>query len=87
MRREPEYFGDQELVLIHVARRLKEALAVEGVLDAGCVDYAVEAAPYTSGILFFSHRVGAFFYVAPDSEARARILIGDLGFKPYQPAR
>ena len=84
MRREPEYFGERELVLVHVARRLKEALDVERVLDAGAVDYAVEPAPYTSGILFFSQRVGAFFYVAPEDEARARALLREQGFKPYQ---
>lgn len=85
MRREPEFFGDQELVLVHVARRLKEALALEEVLAAGGLDYAVVPATYTAGIVFRSERVGAFFYVAPQSEDHARTLILRGGFKPTKP--
>ena len=40
MRREPEFFGDQELVLVYMARRLKEALRLEKVLAAGALDYS-----------------------------------------------
>jgi hypothetical protein len=83
MRREPDFFGKQELVRVYVARRLKEALAVEELLDAGALDYAVEAAPFTSGVLFFSRRVGAFFYVAPETLDRARASIVEGGLDPY----
>ena len=82
MRREPEFFGDVELVLVYAARRLKEALALEGVLDAGAVDYAVVPSPYVSGFLFQSERVGAFFYLAPESADRARAIMREGGFKP-----
>ena len=81
MRREPDFFGDQELVLVYMARRLKEALALEKVFNAELLDYAVVPAPYTTGALFRSERVGAFFYVAPQSEERARALILQAGFK------
>ena len=82
MRRESDFWGDQELVLIYMARRLKKALALEKLLDAAGLDYAVEAAPYTSGVLFHSERVGAFFYVAPEEEARAHALLREHGFTP-----
>ena len=85
MRRQSEFFGDQELVLVHVARRLKEALAVEQVLDAAGLDYAVVPATYTAGLLFRSERVGAFFYVAPQSEDHARNVILQRGFKLSTP--
>jgi len=86
MRREADFFGNQELVLVHVATRLKKALAAEKVLDAAAVDYAVVPNEYTSGLLFFSRRVGAFFYVPPASAESARALLREAGFQPYEDA-
>ena len=83
MRRDPDYFQDQEMALVYIARRLKEAKALEGVLDAGGLDYAVEPAPYGSGTLFRSQRMGAFFYVLPQSEDRARALMFQSGYIPF----
>jgi hypothetical protein len=85
MRREADFFGDLELVLVFVARRLKHALAVERVLDAAGLDYAVETGHYYSGILFPMERVGAYFYVAPEWESRARAALAEGGFRPYEP--
>jgi hypothetical protein len=84
MRREPDFFGDQELVLIYVARRLKEALAVERVLDGGALDYTVVPTSYTGGFLFRTERVGAFFYVTLATEQSARALVRSNGFKPFE---
>jgi hypothetical protein len=84
MRHEAEFFEDQELVLIHVARRLKEALALEEAMNAAGVEYAVVPAPYTSGVLFHSQRVGAFFYVPPSFFEQARKVLRDRGLKPYE---
>ncbi len=84
MRQETAYFEDQELVLIYIAGRLKEALAVERVLDAGAVDYAVVPTPYMSGILFRSQRMGAFFYVTTHAEEQARALMRQNGFQPFK---
>ena len=84
MRQETAYFGDQELVLIYIAGRLKEALAVEQVLDAGALDYAVVPTPYMGGILFRSERMGAFFYVATQAEEQARTLMRRHGFRPLE---
>ncbi len=84
MRQDPDFFGDQDLVLIFVAKRLKVALALEKVLDAGEFDYAVVPAHYTSGLLFRSERIGAFFYVTPDVVPRARVLMLAHGFRPCE---
>ena len=85
MRREPEFFSGQELILVFVAKRLKEALAVERAFDSDAVDYTVVPTPYTNGVLFRSQRVGAFFYVTPQLAERARALMLASGFKPFEP--
>ncbi len=87
MRREPEFFGDRELSLIYMARRLKHALAVEKILDDSGLDYALETGPYQSGLLFFSTRTGVFFYTTPEDEARARSLLSERGYKVYEADR
>jgi len=84
MRRDPEFFKEQELSLVYMARRLKESLAVEKVLDAGGVDYAVEPAYYQSGLLFRSTKIGAYFYVLPRDEVRARSVLCEGGYRPYE---
>ena len=83
MRREADFFGNQELVLVYVAKRLKEALALEKVFDAAGLDYLVDPAPYQSGILFRAQRIGAFFYVTPEMEGRSRDVLIENGFKPF----
>jgi hypothetical protein len=85
MRQEPEFFEEQETALIYIARKLKEALALEKVLDAGGLDYAVAAEPYLSGILFRTQKTGAFFYVSLEIENQARNLLLQSGYKPFEP--
>ena len=84
MKREPEFFGEQELVLVYIAKRLKEALALEAVLNEAALDYAVEPDRYTGGVIFRTERVGAFFYVAPGMEAMARAVMHEKGYKPHE---
>lgn len=85
MRREPDHFGDdQELELIFVAKRLKEALRLEEVLTQAEIDYLVEPDRYSGGIIFRSERVGAFFYVAPYHASAAREVMMSAGFRPYE---
>ncbi len=81
MRREPEFFGDQELVLVYMARRLKDALAVEQSFTESGVDYALETGPYLSGLLFRTTKIGVYFYVLPDQEERARSVLMQRGRK------
>ena len=84
MRRDPEYFGEQELNLVYIAKKLKEALSLEKLLSDAGVDYLVEPDKYSGGVIFRSERVGAFFYVAPASDEAARGVMHRGGFEPYQ---
>ncbi len=83
MRREPEFFGERELVLVYMARRLKNALAVEKMFNDCALDYALETGPYQSGLLFLSTKIGVFFYTTPEDEARARQLLSERRYKAY----
>jgi hypothetical protein len=84
MRREPEFFGEQELVLIYIAKRLKEALKLEGLLAENSVDYLVEPDTYSGGIIFRTQRVGAFFYVAPEAGGQARRVLAENGYHAHE---
>jgi len=81
MRREASFFGEQELDLIYIAKRLKEALRLESALTESGVEYAVEPDHYRAGVLFRSDRVGAFFYVLPDAVQQAREVMHRHGFR------
>jgi len=83
MRRPPEFFGEQELDLIYVARKLDDALRLEGVLTQAGLDYLVEPDLYKGGVIFQSERIGAFFYVAPELGESARGTVAAAGYKPY----
>lgn len=85
MRKEPDHFVDVEPVLIYIARKLKEALALESLLTEAGVDYLVEPDTYTGGIVFRSERVGAFFYVAPEAVEAARQVLTANGYRPLEP--
>jgi hypothetical protein len=84
MKRDPEFFGDRELVLVYIAKRLKDALALEAVLTEAALDYAVEPDRYTGGVIFRTQRVGAFFYVAPENEGMARAVMREKGYRPHE---
>ena len=83
MRREPDFFGDIDLPLVYVARKLKESLRIEEVFTQAGLDYLVEPDKYSGGVIFRSERIGAFFYVAPPDEAAARETLEREGFKAY----
>jgi len=73
-----------ELTLVYIAKKLKEAQALEEVLEAAGVEYHVEPDTYRGGIIFAAERIGAFFYVYPDDVARAHeVLLGNQ-YKPYR---
>jgi len=87
VRREPDFFGEQELVLVFMARRLRDALAVERIFAECGMDYALETGPYLSGLLFRTTKIGAYFYVTPEAEGRARVLLLERGYKAYDPGQ
>jgi hypothetical protein len=86
VRRDPDFFGEQELALVYIAKKLKEALRLEQSLTDAGVDYLVEPDKYSGGIIFRSERVGAFFYVSEDHQRIAAEVMTRNGFAPYGPA-
>jgi hypothetical protein len=67
MKQDASFFEGKEPVLIYIAKKLKEALSLETALTQEGIDYGVEPDEYRGGVLFRSARVGAFFYVLPES--------------------
>jgi hypothetical protein len=86
MRRDEAFFGDQDLALMYIAKRLREAKRLEEVLTAANLEYLVETDTYRGGIIFVSERVGAFFYVHPDHEEICRNLMIKNSFTPHMEA-
>lgn len=84
MRQDESFFGEQELNLLYIAKRLSEAQTLETVLDDAGFDYLVEPDTYRGGFLFISERIGAFFYVTGEAIAGARDVLRSAGYKPYQ---
>lgn len=85
MRRDEAFFGDQELILLYIAKRLREAKALEELLTGAGIDYLVEADLYMGGFLFRRALHGAFFYVTSADDARTRELLAAHGYRAYQP--
>jgi hypothetical protein len=77
-------FGQQELVLLYIAKRLKEATQLEERLTEAGIDYLVECDTYRGGLIFVSERVGAFFYVTDGDAAPAREVLTRHGYRPYE---
>ena len=71
-------------MLIYIAKRLKDALRLEKILTDAGVDYGVEADHYQGGVIFRSQRVGAFFYVRPDSVSMTHRVMDDNGYRPHR---
>ena len=85
MRKEAEHFDDQTVVLVLIAKRLREAKAAEETLSRGGIAFCVEADQYEGGLLFRTTRTGAFFYVsASDEQAAVDVLERD-GIRPLPP--
>jgi hypothetical protein len=84
MKREADYFEGVEPELIFVGKRLRDAIRLEAALTAAGVDYAVEPDEYEGGIIFRSRRVGAFFYVRPESREAAVAVMLENGYLPVK---
>jgi len=86
MRREDEFFDDdQQLVLVYIAKKLREAKKIEELFDQGGLDYLVEPDNYRGGVLFVRELIGAFFYLTDAEVEKARNLLRAAGLKPYEP--
>lgn len=86
MRREPDFFGERQddLVLVYIAKRLKDALALETVLNEAGIEYLIEVDQYHGGIIFRGQRTGAFFYVLPEAGQATRETMRGHGYKPHE---
>jgi hypothetical protein len=84
VRREAEYFGEADLDLVYIAKKLKEALPLEERLRQEGIDYALELDTYRGGLIFQMERTGVFFYVLPDQVDRAKDLIREMGLRPHE---
>ena len=84
MRQDPDFFGETELTLLFIAKKLKEALKLEDTLTEAGINYAVETDTYRGGIIFASERVGAFFYVTSEDLEPARQALRSINYKPYE---
>jgi hypothetical protein len=83
MKQDADFFGDQELELIYIAKKLREALKLEGFLTEAGIDYAVEPDKYKGGVIFMSERIGAFFYVLPEAVEATRAVMDRHGFRMH----
>ena len=54
------------------------------MLTGAGIDYAVEADRYPGGMIFKSMRVGAFFYVRPETRDKAETLMLENGYVPMR---
>ena len=85
MRKDAEFFGERELELVYIAKRLSEAQALEESLNSAGLDYLVEADQYFGGFIFQKVRIGAFFYVPAEAAAGVRLAMEARGYRPHTP--
>lgn len=69
---------------IYIARTLAAAQKLEEVLKSAGIEYDVEPDTYQGGLIFRGPRVGAFFYVDPESRERAFAVMQENGFRPVK---
>jgi hypothetical protein len=84
MRQEAEFFGDTQLDLTYIAKKLREAIKIEALLTDAGIDYFVEPDSYVGGLLFRRELTGAFFYVRPADVERTHQALSSSRYKPYQ---
>jgi vacuolar-type H+-ATPase subunit E/Vma4 len=82
VRQQPDFFGDEELTLVYIGKRLSRSLEAEKLLTAAGIDYAVEVDQYVGGVIFRTSRAGAFIYVRPDDYERAAESLKSGGIAP-----
>ena len=83
MRQEPEFFGEAELDLVYIAKKLRESLPVEEAFATAGIDFAIELDTYSGGLIFRSERTGVFFYVLPEKVEAAKDILRGLRLKPH----
>ena len=77
MKQDADFFGDEEVALIYIAKKLREALRLESLLTEAGIDYAVEADKIVPLPDHFTHEQGAMIEptaVAAHATGRAGLL-------------
>ena len=85
MRQAAEHFGETDLELVYIAKKLNEAKRLEDLLTEAGLDYLVEPDKYMGGIILRRELVGAFFYVDPVNLRLTHETMERAGFSPYRP--
>lgn len=85
MKKDADYFEGVEPHLIFIAKRLADATELESLFTAADIDYAVEADEYRGGVIFPSTRIGAFFYIRPETRDQAVEVMRSNGYSPAKP--
>ncbi len=84
MKQAAAFFEGKEPVLVFIAKKLKDALRLEELFDRAGIDFGVEADEYRGGVIFRNVRIGAFFYVLPETvEAAHQVLLAN-HFTPHK---
>jgi hypothetical protein len=83
MKQDATFFEGKEPVLVYIAKKLNEALRLEGIFAESNLEFGVEADQYRGGVIFRSVRAGAFFYVLPEAVDAAHEILRLNGYKPY----
>jgi hypothetical protein len=84
MKQEAAFFEGKEAVLVYIAKRLREALKLESIFTTAGIDYGVEADYFHGGVIFRRERIGAFFYVLPETVEAARHTLREHGYTPHE---
>jgi len=82
VKRDADWFEGCEPELVFIAKRLRQAEKLESIFTESGIDYGVEPDHYESGLILRSVKVGAFFYVRPESRERAETVMREYGFVP-----
>jgi hypothetical protein len=83
MKQDAAFFENRNPVLVYIAKRLRDALRLEGIFEEAGLDYGVEADQYRGGVVFRTVRTGAFFYVLPEAAETALALMERHGYRPH----
>lgn len=83
MKQDATFFEGKEAVLVYIAKKLKDALRLEGIFEQAGVDFGVEADEYRAGVVFRTVRAGAFFYVLAEAVESAHSVMRLNGYTPY----
>jgi len=84
MKHDASFLPEDRAELVYIAKRLKDALRLVSILSGAGVDFGVEADNYRGGIIFQSERVGAFFYVLPETLETVRRVMREHGYRPLE---